>query len=154
MEPQRSHGEQERQPQAGGRGGPLVHQPEGDDLHLEAVLSGHAAEDAFLQGSVHHRPQDAEVPGEDARVILDAVVLLPAVVGVEGADGAGQKDGGVRLDLHLFGGRPAQLQSCGDKEATSYRPPCQQGQEPKRAAALQTSPRTGFHQKIKPRSGL
>lgn len=70
----------------------------------------------MLQGSVHHRSQDTEVPGEDAWVILDAVVLLPAVGGVEGVDGAGEEDGGVGLHLHLFGGRPAQLQSCGDKE--------------------------------------
>lgn len=99
MQPQSGHSEQERQPQTGGQGGgqegPVVHQPEGDDLHLEPVLGGHAAEDAFPQGRVHHRPQDAEVPGEDARVVLEAVVLLPAIGGVEGADGAGEEDGGV-----------------------------------------------------------
>lgn len=73
----------------------MVDQPEGDDLHLEPVLGGHAAEDAFRQGSVQHRPQDAEVPGQDAGVILAAVVLLPAIGGMEGADGAGEEDGGV-----------------------------------------------------------
>lgn len=99
MEPQRRHSEQERQPQGGGQGGgqepAVVDQPEGDDLHLESVLGGHAAEDAFLQRRVDHRPQDAEVPGEDAGIVLDAVVLLPAVGGVEGAHGAREEDGGV-----------------------------------------------------------
>lgn len=99
MKPQGSHGEQERQPQGGGQGcgqkTAVVHQPEGDDLHLESVLGGHAAEDAFLQGRVNNRPQDAEVPGEDAGIVLDAVVLLPAVGGVEGAHRAREKDGGV-----------------------------------------------------------
>lgn len=73
----------------------MVDQPEGDDLHLEPVLGGHAAEDALRQGSVQHRPEDAEVPGEDAGVILAAVVHLPAIGGMEGVDGAGEEDGGV-----------------------------------------------------------
>lgn len=119
MEPQGSHGEQERQPQGGGqrRGqeATVVHQPEGDDLHLVLVLAGHAAVDAPLQGRVHHRPQDAEVPGEDALVGLAAVVLLPVVGGVEGVHRTRQKDGGVGRHHYLFGRCSAQLQSCRDK---------------------------------------
>lgn len=99
MEPQGSHSEQERQPQGGGQGGgqepAVVNQPEGDNLHLESVLGGHAAEDAFLQRRVNEGPQDAEVPREDAGIVPDAVVLLPAVGGMEGAHRAREKDGGV-----------------------------------------------------------
>lgn len=107
MEPQRSHGEQERWPHGGGQGGgqepAVVHQPEGDDLHLESVLGGHAPEDAFLQGRVNDRPQDAEVPGKEAGIVLYAVVLLPAVGGVEGAHRAREKDGGVGLHIDFSG---------------------------------------------------
>ena len=124
MEPQGSHGEQERRPQGGGQGGgqepAVVQQPERDNLHLEPVLGGHAAEDAFLQGRVDHGPEDAEVPGEDAGVVLDAVVLLPAVGGVEGAHGAGEKDGGVGRNHNFSGGSSAQLQSCRDKVMKSF----------------------------------
>lgn len=113
MKPQGGYGEQERQPQGGGQGGgeepAIVHQPEGDNLHLEPVLRGHAAENAVLQGRVHHRPQDAEVPGEDAGVVVDAVVFLPAVGGVEGADGAREKDGGVGWDPHFSRGGAAKF---------------------------------------------
>ncbi len=52
MEPQGSHGKQERRPQGGGqRSGQepaVVYQPEGDNLHLESILGGHAAEDALF----------------------------------------------------------------------------------------------------------
>lgn len=52
MEPQGSHGKQERRPQGGGqRSGQepaVVYQPEGDNLHLESVLGRHAAEDALF----------------------------------------------------------------------------------------------------------
>lgn len=115
MEPQRGGGEQQGRAQGGGqRGGQepaVIHQPEGDDLHLEAVLCGHAAEDAFLERSVNNGPQDTEVPREDAGVFLHAVILLPAVHGVEGAHGAREEDGGVGRNQHLFRGRSAQLQS-------------------------------------------
>lgn len=124
MEPQGSYGEQERRPQGGGQGGgqepAVVHQPEGDNLHLESVLGGHAAEDAFLQGRVNNRPQDTEVPREEAGIVLDAVVLLPAVGGVEGAHRAREKDGGVGLHENLSGGSSTLLQSCRDKEIKSF----------------------------------
>lgn len=127
MEPQGSHGKQERRPQGGGqRGGgqqpAVVLQPEGDNLHLESVLGGHAAEDAFPQGRVDDRPQDAEVPGEEAGIVLDAVIFLPAVGGMEGANRARQKDGGVGLHKDLFGGSSALLQSCRDKVTMSFKP--------------------------------
>jgi len=107
MEPQGSHGEQERRPQGGGQGGgqepAVIHQPEGDNLHLESVLSGHAAEDTLFQGRVDNRPQDTEVPSEEAGVVLDAVILLPAVGGMERSHRAGEKDGGVGLHHHFSG---------------------------------------------------
>lgn len=108
MEPQGSHGEQDRRPQGGGQGGgqepAVVHQPEGDYLHFKSVLGGYAAEDAFLQGRVNSRPQDAEVSGEEAGIVLDTVVFHPAVGGVEGAHGAREKNGGVGLHQHFSGG--------------------------------------------------
>lgn len=124
MEQQGSHGEQERRPQGGGEGSSqepaVVDQPEGDNLHLESVLGGHAAEDAFLQGCVNSRPQDTEVPGEEARIVLDAIVLLPAVGGVKGAYRAGEKDGGVGLHQNFSGRSSTLLQSCRDKEMKSF----------------------------------
>lgn len=121
MEPQHGQGEQERGPHGGGQRGAqgpaVVHQPEGDHLHLEAVLGGHAAEHALLQRRVHHRAQHAEVPGEDAGVVPRAVVLLPAVGGVEGAHGAGEEDRGVGLHQDLPGRGATQLQSCRDRAA-------------------------------------
>lgn len=123
MEPQGSHGEQEWRPQGGGQGGgqepAVVHQPEGDNLHLESVLGGHAAEDAFLQGHVNNWPQDAEVPREEARIVLDAVVFFPAVGGMEGAHRAREEDGSIGLHRHLSGESAALLQSCRDKDMKS-----------------------------------
>lgn len=128
MEPEGGRGEQKRRPQGGGQGGgqepAVVHQPEGDDLHLEPVLGGHAAEDAFPEGRVHDGAQDAEVPSEEAGVVLDTVVLLPAVSGVEGAHGAGQKDGGVGLNQHFSGGRSTLLQSCRGKQTRGFTTKC------------------------------
>lgn len=125
MEPQCSRGEQERRPQGGDqRGGQqpaVVHQPEGDHLHLESVLGGHAAEDALPQGHVHGRTQDAEVPGEQAGVVLDAVVLLPAVGGVEGAHRAREEDRGVSRNHHLSGRSFTLLQRCQDKQGVLLR---------------------------------
>lgn len=115
MKPQNSHGEQEWWPQGGGQGGSqepsIIHQPEGDHLHLESVLGGHAAEHALLEGRVDDRPQDAEISREEAGIVPIAVVLLPAVRGMEGAHRAGQKDRGVGLHHHFFGGCSTQLQS-------------------------------------------
>lgn len=52
MKPQGSHGEQERRPQSEGKGGgqepAVIYQPEGNNLHLESIFSGHAAKDTFL----------------------------------------------------------------------------------------------------------
>lgn len=99
MEPQGSYSKPERQPQGGGQRGSqepaIVHQPKGDDLHLEPILGGHAAEDTFFQWSVDDRPEDAKVPRENARIVLDAVVLFPLVCSLEGAHGAREKDRGV-----------------------------------------------------------
>lgn len=107
MKPQGSHSEQERRPQGGGQGGgqkpAIVHQPEGDNLHLESVLGGHATEDTFLEGRIDDWPQDTEVPREEAGVVLNAVILLPAIGGMEGAHRAGEKDGGVGLHHHFSG---------------------------------------------------
>lgn len=126
MEPQSRHSEQDRQPQGGGQRGSqepaVVHQPERDNLHLESVLGGHAAEDTFLQRRINNRPQDAEVPGEEARIVLDAVVLLPAVGGVEGAHRARKKDGSVGLHHNFSGGSSTLLQSCGNKVMKSFVP--------------------------------
>lgn len=116
MKPKGGHGEQQRRPhgrgQRGGQQPAVADHLERDDLHLEPVFGGHAAEDAFPQGRVHRRPQDAEVAGEEARVILDAVVLFPAVGGVEGTHRAGQEDGGVERHRHLLGGGATQLEGC------------------------------------------
>lgn len=120
MEPQDGHCKQKWQAQSGGHGGDyeaaVVHKPEGDNLHLESVLSGHAAENTFLQGSVNNWPQDAEVPREDAGIVLDTVVFLPAVNGMEGAHRAWEKDSGVWLHCDFFGGSSTLLQSCQNKD--------------------------------------
>lgn len=124
MEPHGSHGEEERRPQGGDQGGgqepAVVHQPEGDNLHLESVLGGHAAEDAVPQWRVNSRPQDAEVPGEQAGILLATVVFLPAVGGVEGAHRAREKDGGVGLHEYFSGRSATLLQSCRDKEINIF----------------------------------
>lgn len=126
MEPKGSHGEQERQPHGGGQGGSqepaVVYQPEGDNLNLESILGGHAAKDPFLQGCVNNRPQDTEVPGEEAGIVLDTIVLLPAVSGMEGAHRARKKDGGVGLHKNFSGGSSTLLQSYRDKEMKSSIP--------------------------------
>lgn len=124
MEPQGGHGQKEWRPQGGGQGGgqepAIVHQPEGDNLHLESVLGGHASEDAFLEGRVDDRAQDAEVPWEEAGVVLNAVILLPAIGGVEGAHRAGQEDRSVGLHHHFSGRSSTLLQSC-KKTRVSYK---------------------------------
>lgn len=137
MEPQRSYSKQEWRPQGGGQGGSqepaIIYQPEGDNLHLKTVFGGHAAEDAFLEGRINNRPQDTEIPREDAGVFLNTVIPLPSVGGVEGAHRAREKDGGVRLHHHFFGGSSTLLQSCRDRncfipnlitEDRSHHPQC------------------------------
>lgn len=121
MEPQRSYSKQEWRPQGGGQGGSqepaVVYQPEGDNLHLKTVFGGHAAEDAFLEGCINNRPQDTEIPREDAWVFFNTVILLPAVGGMKGAHRAREKDGGVRLHHHFFGGSSTLLQRCRDRNS-------------------------------------
>lgn len=116
MEPESGHSQQQWRPKGGGQGGgqepAIVEQPEGNDLHLEPILSGHAPKDALLQGRVHEWPQHAEVPREETGIVLNAVVLLPTVGGVEGAHGAREKDGGVIGHHHLFGWGSTLLQGC------------------------------------------
>lgn len=141
MEPQCSHGEQERRPQGGGQGGSqepaVVHQPEGDHLHLETILGSHATEDAVSEGRIHDRSQHTEVPRKDAGVLLNAVVLLPAVVSVEGVHRAREKDGGVGLHQHFSGGGSALLQGCGDRKTPNIK--CPARRPPQGSTALLSS---------------
>lgn len=124
QEPEGGCSKKEGGPQGGGQGGrqrPTVdHQPVGDQLHLIAVLRGHAAEHPLLKGQARGGSQHTGVSNDEAGVVLDTVVLLPAVGGVKGVHGAGEVDGAVRVNHHLFGVCPMGLQCCGGSEGTAW----------------------------------